>query len=155
MFIAPGIFYENLNLEEKKDLLGNSLVIDNRKGLKLDIGVDFDYNISVYFTNGVSALDYTAKWTNLQSLIVTDDMIIYEKVTDDTPRTAISGRSFAYFYGLGLAYRMFDRISLILEYSMQSNSLKAKTGSYETTGVIFDRFQTESKFTKLGMAIRF
>ncbi|MDX2082571.1 MAG: hypothetical protein SFV53_01095 [Rickettsiales bacterium] len=155
IFIAPGLFYENLKANGEDKVFGDKLSFNKRYGAKLDIGFDFDYNLGVYFTNGISALNYTVDWMNclyVQNVGVscpTDNSAIFGT-------TKISGRSYAYFYGIGATYHFFKNFALILEYSMQSNTLKASTSAgYKQSGVIFDRIKSESQILKFGLAYRF
>lgn len=151
IFIAPGFFYEDIELKTKDPDWEDNLVIKSRYGIKLDAGWDFDYGISAYLTNGISAIKYKATWVGLiDSLVHTYDP------SYETEKYLVSGTSFAYFYGLGLIYSPIERISFILEYSQQENNIKAAPeGGYAKTGVIFGEVPTMNKITKFGIAYHF
>ncbi len=129
MFVAPGAFYENNN-NKAHDSNYDTTKLNNRYGLKFDIGYDITDDFAAYVTNGVSRLDYTVQW----------DSINRKK----------SYKQNDYFYGVGLAYKVAKNILVNLEYNNQKTRLKVPGG----TSTI-DASQTDIDVLKLGLAYNF
>lgn len=144
LYIAPGLFYENIQTTGEESILNNKISINNRYGASLDLGYDFDYGISSYFTGGVAAIDYEADWTNLNYY------------PDTTQRSKVSGTNYGFFYGAGVSYELFERVRVVLEYTQQTATIKAlPEGDLDTHGAVFDRFYNKMKIMKLGISYCF
>ncbi len=137
LFVAPAIFYENINSSGTGKTYGNVVNINNRYGFKVDVGYDFDYGISPFLVGGLSSTSYTIKMQDLD-------------------KTTKSGSDYATFYGAGIAYSPFDKFSFVLEYNEQSNIFKSHvSGDYSATGAYFDRVYSRNRIIKFGVAYHF
>ena len=115
LYVAPGIFYDSANASGRDKIMGNKVDIGSRYGAKLDIGYDFDYGISTYITAGVAATKYNVTWVNYSDFVAGSASPATQKV---------SGTSMGYFYGLGVSYAPFERVSFSLEFNEQVSTMK-------------------------------
>ncbi len=106
IFIAPGAFYERIGTKST-DRGGfgnvNTVRFNNRFGAKLDIGYDVNDNTAVYFTNGLSHMNYKI---NIQNAGAGDAVVTNEGLT-------------AYFWGFGLMSHVNENVTLGVEYNAQ------------------------------------
>lgn len=145
------MFYDNVHSEDSDKFFNNKVSLNRRYGASLDLGVDFDFGISGYFINGMAALDYKVDWVDFE-----DGLIFADDPSYETKKTSVSGTSWAYFYGIGVAYTPVEWLSLALEYTQQSNTLDAIVpGGYATTGIVYDRVLSDTKIFKFGVAYHF
>lgn len=148
-FIAPGVFTEFNNTEvhgkyksTRNDL--QSLEINNRTGIKADIGYDFD-RISPFLTIGHAIVSYKSlNWTQYNS-----SAPIYQFEN--------SGSNGSYFYGAGFNYKLKDNISVGFEYNHQDIWAKTTTPFIDNIGAKLwhGRYKTRLDIYKVGINYKF
>lgn len=131
IFIAPGLFYESLGLSTDDSLFANLFVrdsvdIEDRSGLKVDVGYDLNDKWALYFTNGLAGVNYRVNWEN------------FEEKAD---------RKWGYFYGLGVNYNISKRFMLNFEYNMQNINLN--------TPVSGNKVDADISVAKVGISYHF
>lgn len=147
IFIAPGIFYEDISSQDRDIHFDSIISMKSRYGFKVDVGWDFDYGISTYLTNGLSVVEYEASWVNIVDWIF---------AVENPRRVDVSGRELGYFYGIGVSYSPVERLSFVLEYNGQKNTLNARApGGYASSAIIFDRIASAGQIIKFGIAYHF
>ena len=99
VFIAPGIFFDKLDLEAR-DHDNDIVSSDYRYGIKLEIGYDVNDKFAAYMTNGFSNVDYKVDWQSIGKVK--------------------SGSKLSHFIGLGSIYKISNDVSLNIEYNLQS-----------------------------------
>jgi opacity protein-like surface antigen len=127
VFLAPGVFFDQLGTKAK-DLDGDNVSANYRYGAKLDLGYDITDEFAVYFTNGLSALNYEVNW----------------KSVDEKK----SATQLGYFYGAGLSYKVIKDVVLSFEYNNQSlNNLKTPDAS--------TKVKADIRVAKIGISYNF
>lgn len=143
-FIAPGFFYENLGLEAKNSDAVNqyeqSVKIQNRYGVKFDLGYDLMDNLAIYAPLGYSMVNYELK---------TNDYFDSSSLVTKT-----TGRKSAFFYGLGLSFAATDKVVVNLEYNRSSINL-VSGGNVALIGNTTLKAKTNLDLIKLGVAYKF
>ena len=143
-FIAPGIIIEqnrsknDLNSSENFTDEGHELKINNRYGVKADIGYDVTENFAPYFVVGYSSVGYRSTTTGLNSSGITNG--------------SRSGRANDWFYGVGTKFDLGCNLALNLEYNTQNFSAKT---SVDTVGDVISRYKTRLDILKLGVSYKF
>ena len=127
-FISPGLIYEFNNINnylnkssityfESIDGFGiNFVKVKKRFGIKLDIGYDFNENISPYITAG-SALNYVQSYGGNNYLFHYYDPIYNDTFINEYPFTIINKRIIAPFFGAGMKVKINNNLFLDLEYN--------------------------------------
>lgn len=143
-FVAPGLFYENLNTEAKVNDTRNgwsqNLKLNNRYGLKLDVGYDVSKLFAIYVPLEYAITNYefsTHDYTNNSSL--------------RTKRTASDS---SFFYGLGVAFAPSDKILVKLQYTRSELDLQS-VSDVALVNTVRLKAKTNLDIIKLGFAYRF
>lgn len=104
VFVRPGVFFDRTNIEYRSSsTLIPAIKIDNRYGLKTDIGYDLEEKLSVYLVGGISFLDYS--------------------IANGSGKNSSRAKS-DFFYGAGITYDYSKKVSFGLEYNFQNLNLK-------------------------------
>ncbi len=123
-FLAPGIFAEKNN---SKSLIGSSsLNIQNRYGLKADLGYDLEDDLAIYVVGGVSYLKYRLS---------------------DSLESRSSNASNSFFYGIGLSHDYSNRVSFNIEYNTQKFKINGLEGD--------EKIRINNDVVKIGLAYKF
>lgn len=116
LFVAPGIFFERIGTSASAGPTlpsGDSqrFNMQNRYGVKMDLGYDLNEYISPYLTGGLSYSGYSSSDPN---------------ATNSTPAIAqiFRGSKPGWFYGIGLTTKLCNNFSLAFEYNTQSLTVK-------------------------------
>jgi opacity protein-like surface antigen len=119
IFLAPGVFFDKLGTNSQ--FYDAKLKSNYRYGAKLDLGYDITDNFAVYFTNGLSNLNYSVSGNTYE---------FNEKTyQDDVSGSFKKSRSkLGYVYGAGLSYKIAQNLAVNFEYNAQSLTLKPKVG---------------------------
>lgn len=130
VFVAPGVFFDKIDTRAiDKAGLGEPVSINNRYGVKLDIGYDLSDNVNVYFTNGFNKVRYLVDWTN----------------ADAGAKRGVT--PFHYFYGVGASFHASKNVTLNVEYNTQH--LSGQTPAYGLT------VRTKFDVAKVGISYHF
>ncbi|MES2962167.1 MAG: outer membrane beta-barrel protein [Pseudomonadota bacterium] len=138
-FIAPGAFYEH-NKATVKGLKTDYLErvdIDDRYGLKADLGYDVTNNFAPYLTGGYSRIRYTT-----QNFRGNTNKISYLKDSNVGD----------WYYGAGFKIRLSNNIAMNAEYNRQS--FLAKTEVINTVSYL-SYFKTKLDIFKVGISYNF
>lgn len=138
-FIAPGVFFDRLGSESKQSsaIAGTEDVpvsssstgeisLNNRYGVKLDVGYDVNEQFAFYGTGGLSYVSYKVKNSAGQADLTADPVVA------SSVSASKSGRDSSPFIGAGFVYKINKDFALMTEYTMQNLSLK--TGSASVGG---------------------
>ncbi len=130
IFFAPEIFFEKIGIDAI-DQDNDRVSINYRSGAKFNIGYDLNEKFGIYFTSGLSSVNYEVDWKSINR--------------------KKSGFEFAYLYGAGISYHLLDNITLGLEYNIQSNKLR--TPSTGTNSI--NNAKTDLGVAKFSVAYHF
>lgn len=134
LFVAPGIFVEQNNTESSAAV--QRLSVENRYGVKADIGYDIASNIAPYFTVGYSRLAYKSR----------------NQAANTTNSAIKNGVTGGWFYGVGLKLDVNEKWAFKVEYQTQDFRAKTRTdGTANYSGV----FKSNYNEIKLGAAYKF
>lgn len=131
LFVAPGVFFDNLS-NSAKDSDGDKVNLNHRYGVKFDIGYDVTDKAAVYFTNGFASTAYKVDWGN-------SDLGVK------------SGSKVGYFFGGGVLYHVASNVTVNFEYNVQSLN-KLHTPYDNITGA---KAETKVSVAKVGVAYHF
>jgi opacity protein-like surface antigen len=148
-FIAPGAFFEYIGADAKVNhsetgfnSYTQSVKINDRYGVKLDLGYDITDKFSAYVPVGVSSVGYEIKTSDSDG-------------AGDFVKTRKSGNKFNYFYGFGISFVPAKNFLVSLEYNKLSQ-LKLSSVSSATLpngGTI--KANVNADIVKLGVSYNF
>ena len=128
IFLAPGVFFDKIGTNAAdKDL--DTISLNHRYGVKLDLGYDITDKFAAYVTNGFATTIYQVDWKSIGQ--------------------KKSGSKVAYFFGAGLAYSVADNVTMNAELNM--TSFDVSTPSF---GGI-NNAKTDLAVAKIGVAYHF
>ncbi len=131
LFLAPVVFYENLNTESK-DSDNDSVSLKNRYGAKLELGYDFSDEFALYVSGGVAKVSYEVDWSSVNR----------KKTGNDT----------AAIIGVGILFYPAKNLALNLDYNIQKLTLGAPTSG---GGLIRTEVDTDVSVIKFGVSYHF
>lgn len=146
-FVAPGVFFDRIGTKSKEKDNPNqvSIAINNRYGAKFDIGYDISDKSAIYFTNGVSVVNYKLDHSDANG-----------EGNSDSIQT-LNKKATAYFYGFGLMTNVNKDVSLGVEYNTQS--FKARTlvadSGFDSGALLSDRYKNKIDMFKLSVSYHF
>jgi opacity protein-like surface antigen len=133
-FIAPSIFYEKIGTTAK-DYNEENISLNNRYGVKLDLGLDMTDSFAMYVTAGAGSLGYTIDW-------------------EESSNNKKTARQIGLVYGGGINYSPIKHLVFNIEYNIQDIDLKTPKVDTGGAGNIIEA-ETTLKVLKIGMAYRF
>jgi opacity protein-like surface antigen len=113
-FVAPGVFFEDLNVKSE-DNVGDNWNVNYRYGAKLDLGYDFTDKFAGFVNAGVANTNYKVHQKSIS-----------QKATDDD----LSG-----VYGVGVKYSVSNNVDLGLGYDYSEIEVKGADGSVKSPNV--------------------
>jgi opacity protein-like surface antigen len=130
VFVAPEVFYDNLN-NSTNDFGGapTTLNVDNRYGVKVNLGYDLTSNVSAFVNLGLANVRYINR--------------------DPTTGTSSGYNKLAPIYGIGALYKLNNNWALKAAYDYQ----KFSTRYYSSAPLIKD--QLTLRVFKLGVIYNF
>ncbi len=115
IFVAPGVFFDQLSLKAK-DQDDDTVSASHRYGAKVDVGYDITDNFSAYVTGGLANMSYKVDWKSI------DMKKSIEEVASS--KINISGSKTSALVGIGLSYKVSKDITLGFEYNSQTPTFK-------------------------------
>lgn len=145
-FLPPGIFFEQHDTTTHGNGINgssniaylNRLRINNRYGIKADLGYDVTDRIAPYFTSGYSRISYNAQNT------ITRSGITYS----DQKNSSLGD----WFYGAGLKLKYNNDISINIEYNYQKFSAKTAVRDTKNYNGVYN---TSLSVAKIGVFYNF
>ncbi|MBM3580215.1 MAG: porin family protein [Alphaproteobacteria bacterium] len=134
VFVAPGVFAEHNNVRAD-GVSTQRLQVNNRVGVKADIGYDMADNVAPYLTVGYAAVDYRTR---------NNDGVTGSKVKN--------GLTSSWFYGVGLKIDVNKSWAFNAEYQTQDFRAKTRTGGTDNYSGVFKSNFNE---VKLGASYKF
>ena len=105
LFVAPGAFVERNNTKVDNSSLAHGS-INNRYGVKADLGYDLNKDLAVYAVGGLSFLKYS--------------------ITDSDGGKQASRGTPNFFYGVGISHEYSENVNFSLEYNTQTLEVKTR-----------------------------
>ncbi len=128
IFISPGAFFDQIDTKAK-DKDGDTVKINNRYGLRLDVGYDISDDLALYGFGGLANVKYKVDWASVGS-----------KKSD---------RETSPLFGAGLIFYPSKDIALNIEYSHQSVDLNTPDN------VGLNKTKTDISSIKIGFGYNF
>ncbi len=99
-FIAPELFFDNIN-NNTKDVLA----INSRYGAKINFGYDFSDKIAIFFGTGAANVDYKINW--------------------DSINKASNNQKTSLIFAIGANYYAYKNVAINLEFNSQMLEIEA------------------------------
>jgi len=137
-FIAPGVFFENnettADTKHRKthgDL--RYLEVDNRFGVKTDVGYDINKYFSPYLTGGFARINYeTGNIALLGSELVNS--------------TKINSSVSSWYYGIGFKSNIYENINISFEFNRHKFDAKAYANNEVITNRLGNAYNVQTKY---------
>lgn len=134
--LAPELFYDQLNINVK-DSANDDWNINQRVGIKINIGYDFNDHFAILLNGGLARTSYDVKWTS------------------DTGYSYRENYSDGLIYGVAIKASPFDNFSIILSHDIANIELQEPQYYRGFELHQGDFLKTKIATTKLGLAYRF
>ena len=135
--LAPELFYDQLKINVK-DSADNNWNINQRVGIKINLGYDFNDHFAVFLNGGLARTSYDVKWD------FGDGSYSYREDYSDS-----------LIYGLAVKVSPFENFSIILSHDIADVELQEPQYFRGFTLYQGDFLKTKIATTKLGLAYRF
>lgn len=132
IFFAPGVIAEHNDATVDSGI--RRVTVENRLGVKADLGYDVTDTLGVYATVGYVGVNYKTRDGSTASNTGIKD-----------------GMAMDWMYGFGVKHDCAQNVALSLEYNTQSLNLKTDTN----VAALDEKFRTKIDVIKVGLAYRF
>jgi len=118
IFLAPGIFYERIGTKvttgpDDANGSGPTMSVNNRRGVRLDLGYDFTNDFAAYVTTGITSTTYRTSHPDADALGTAQS------------NQKFRGNKTGYLYGIGFTTNVAKDVSIGAEYNTQMLKVKS------------------------------
>jgi opacity protein-like surface antigen len=134
LFVAPAVFFD-FTRNDAQNAASDNINLENRYGVKFDIGFDIADKFSPYLTIGYAGTSYDAS--------------VLRVVNSSYVRLNSAGREFAPIYGFGFLFDLNEKVKFNFEFNHQSIEIPL------SSAVGYNHSKTDLTSAKFGVLFNF